>query len=87
MSKNEKLFQNIPSSYHAVFKKAYAGKSKAAGIKAKCLECCGMQRIEVQECQIETCPLNKFRPYQQSVKPQKTDDVGMDQDEVEGTDD
>jgi hypothetical protein len=46
-----------------VFKKAYSGVSMAAGVKAKCLECSNLQKTEVRDCQIEGCPLWRYRPY------------------------
>ena len=30
-------------------------------IRAKCLDCCCGQFIEVRECTIETCPLHPYR--------------------------
>lgn len=56
------------SIYSGVFKKAKSGKSRLAAIKAKCLECCGFQRSEVQRCTVETCPLHPYRPYQKEEK-------------------
>lgn len=53
-----------------VFRKAYEGKSGAAAIKAKCLDCCCLDRIQVRECEIDDCPLWEYRPYRQ-----KTGDV------------
>jgi len=36
-----------PASYRATLERAYSGKSKAAGIKAFCLQCVGFLRNEV----------------------------------------
>lgn len=47
-----------------VFQASYEGKSKVAAIKAKCIECCNLDRRMVAECNIEGCPLWRFRPYQ-----------------------
>ena len=41
-----------------------SGKSKAAALKAKCLDCVNWQRAEVTACEAETCPLHPYRPYQ-----------------------
>jgi len=46
-----------------VFLMAYKGVSKAAALKAKCLECCNLETSAISECKIEGCPLWKIRPY------------------------
>lgn len=64
ISKNiEQYIQHIRTSQKSVFRKAYSGKSRTAGIKAKCLDCCNRQRGEVANCNIETCPLHPYRPF------------------------
>jgi len=30
-------------------------------IRAKCMDCCGNQRREVEQCRLESCPLHPFR--------------------------
>lgn len=55
--------ERIPDTQKGVFQKAYSGKSKAAGIKAKCLDCTNFQRSEVEICTVTTCPLFQYRPY------------------------
>lgn len=50
--------------YTGILKQAYSGGSKAAGIKAKCLDCCCYQRLEVEKCRATGCPLWAYRPYQ-----------------------
>jgi hypothetical protein len=50
--------------YHGIFKKAYAGNSKATALRAKCLDCCCWQRTEVAQCTAKACPLWLYRPYQ-----------------------
>lgn len=30
-------------------------------IRAKCLECCAGQRLEVRECLVKNCPLYSYR--------------------------
>ena len=37
-------------------------------IRAKCLDCCCNQIVEVRECQIEKCPL---RPYRMGKRPKE----------------
>lgn len=61
-----------PQSMVSAYKKAYAG-SKAAAVKAKCLDCTGDQRLEVKNCDSVTCPLWSVRPFQTRE---------MDEDEV-----
>ncbi len=56
--------QRTPLSQKSVMVKAFSGKSKAAALKAKCLECAGFVRAEVAECTVECCPLWPYRPYQ-----------------------
>lgn len=56
-------------AYHKITAKAYAGNSKAAGIKAKCLDCCCWQRNEVAGCTVLACPLWPYRPYQGTDEP------------------
>lgn len=56
--------QSRSPSYAAVTRKAYEGNSKAAAVKAKCLDCSGWQRKEITLCPVHTCPLWPYRPYQ-----------------------
>ena len=47
-----------------LFKRVFAGNnSKVDAIKAKCLDCCGMQTEEVKGCEAYTCGLWECRPY------------------------
>jgi hypothetical protein len=59
----ENYVQSIPDAKRGIFLKALSG-SRANAIKAKCLDCCCFQQIEVAHCATVTCPLHKFRPYQ-----------------------
>lgn len=45
------------------FISAYSGRSKAAGLKALCIECMGFDKKEIKECTAPTCPLWCYRPY------------------------
>ena len=56
--------RKVPDSYRVNYLKAVSGKSRAAAVKAKCLDCCCWQRKEVRLCTAVTCPLWKYRPYQ-----------------------
>lgn len=49
---------------HGIFARAFAGNSRSAAVKAKCLDCCCYQRIEVAKCTTLACPLWPYRPYQ-----------------------
>jgi hypothetical protein len=73
----EKWIEKIPLSYRANYVKAISG-SKAAAIKAKCLDCVNWQRKEVEDCSITTCPLHPTRPYQHKKSP-KTSHLGKEQ--------
>ncbi len=65
-----------PEIYRGALVKAYTGKSKAAGVKAKCLDCTNFQRLEITNCAVFGCPLHQYRPYQvktsQPHKPTET---------------
>jgi hypothetical protein len=50
--------------YRGVVAKAFEGNSRAAGVKAKCLDCCAFIRAEVAACPVILCPLHAYRPYQ-----------------------
>jgi hypothetical protein len=47
-------------------RKAFAGNSRTAGVKAFCLHCVGYVRKDVRECSAPACPLFDYRPYQTS---------------------
>lgn len=54
---------DTPHTQRNTFLKAFAG-SKAAAIKAKCLDCSGCERREVTKCTVKRCPLWVVRPFQ-----------------------
>jgi hypothetical protein len=58
------VLEHVPVLYRPTYERAFAGNSKAAGIKAMCLSCCGNVRAEVTACQTFACPLHSYRPYQ-----------------------
>jgi hypothetical protein len=43
----------------------YGNPSKALAVKAKCLDCCCWDTVEIKNCQAVTCPLWRVRPYQE----------------------
>jgi hypothetical protein len=50
----------------ALFRSVYYGTpSKALAVKAKCLDCCCWETVEIKNCQTVTCPLWRVRPYQE----------------------
>ncbi len=53
----------VPKAAVNTFKRAYSGASKAAAVKAMCLECIGFIREEVRSCSAPTCPLWPYRPF------------------------
>jgi hypothetical protein len=53
-----------PKKYRLNYLRAMSGTSRAAAVKAKCLDCCCWQRKEVRLCTAVTCPLWMYRPYQ-----------------------
>ena len=53
----------------STFLKAYSGKSKAAALKALCLDCSCYQRREVSLCSALACPLWLYRPFQSDSQP------------------
>ena len=61
-----KAIEEAPAIYRGALKRAYAGKSRAAAIKAFCLRCVGYQKNDVRDCTSYGCPLWPQRPYQRS---------------------
>lgn len=58
------LYDWIRKNQINCFLKAFSGKSKASALKAKCIDCsCGEQK-EITYCQVKSCPLWLYRPYQ-----------------------
>jgi hypothetical protein len=55
----------ITKMYEGVFKRAFSGRSKASAIKAKCLDCTCLDKKEITLCNVKSCPLWIYRPYQE----------------------
>ncbi len=53
-----------PELFAPLFARAAAGNSRAAAIKAFCVECVGFKRADVTDCTATQCPLYPYRPYQ-----------------------
>lgn len=62
-----KIMAGIPQAYRGIYKKALAGKSLAAIVKAKCLDCTNWQRTEITLCPCYSCPMWLRRPYQSKL--------------------
>ena len=60
------------------FAEAYAGKSRANAMKAKCYSCADFQRNEVALCTVQTCPLYAFRPNAGKAVPESAEATDMD---------
>ncbi len=58
----QEVKQVYPKKYENVLSRFSAGSLKAA-VKLKCLDCSGLQQIEIKLCEIKSCPLWNFRPY------------------------
>ena len=68
MTQNQaKHLNTVPIKYRGIVARAYSGKSKAAALKAKCLECVGFQRNEITACTAFACPLHPYRPYKDNL--------------------
>ena len=64
----QKRIDDIPEVYRKNYQKAMSGKSRAAAVKAKCLDCTCWNRTEVSHCSAEACPLWLYRPYRTAEK-------------------
>ena len=53
--------REVPRKYRALYRRAWARKSRKAAIRAQCLECVGFSSREVELCTAPACPLFAFR--------------------------
>lgn len=51
----------LPVRIRPIFRRAWAGKSRKAAMRAHCLECCGYESAEVGRCTGATCALYPYR--------------------------
>ena len=58
--------EHVPSAVR-VFINAFQG-SKAAAIKANCIQCSGWEKVGVRDCEIKGCVFWKMRPYQRGIE-------------------
>lgn len=75
--KQTQQLSQIPKVYQANYKSAISGKSRAAAVKAKCLDCANWQRVEVADCPVETCALWLYRPYKSPENPKNPHKSGI----------
>lgn len=63
MERIKKRRADIPKIYRKTYDTAMQGKSRTAGVKAKCLDCTNWQKEEIKKCTVSDCPLYPYRPY------------------------
>ena len=70
MTRDERVARVIadaPTSSQKSLREAFSGSaSPRAAIKAMCLTCVGYERDSVRNCTGWSCPLWKYRPYQEA---------------------
>jgi len=77
MNENQKQWlAKIPKVYQQNYKTAVSSRSRAAAIKAKCLDCTNFQRVEITNCPVDTCPLWLYRGYRSPEKLKNTQKSG-----------
>lgn len=59
----EQRLEDVPRTVRNVYIEALAGNSRAAGVKAFCLQCAGYDRASVENCPDTICPLYPYRPF------------------------
>ncbi len=55
--------RSVPVLSAGIVERAISGKSRAAAVRAKCLDCCHWSRAEAAACSVVTCPLFEFNVY------------------------
>jgi hypothetical protein len=53
-----------------IFERVYTAEGRGRMgdmVRAKCLACCGYQRVEAAACEVETCSLHKANPYRKAM--------------------
>jgi len=70
ISNVEEMKRSFPKTRHNLIDKVANG-SIISAVKAKCIECCGYEQLgdgsvtqTIRECNIKSCALWSFRPYQ-----------------------
>lgn len=71
MTRDEKVIQVVseaPESAKKALTQAFSGSaSPRAAIKAQCLSCMGYDRESIKNCSGWSCPLWKYRPFQEAA--------------------
>lgn len=63
-----KVISEAPESAKGSLTRAFSGSaSPRAAIKAMCLTCVGYDRDSIRNCTGYSCPLWKYRPFQETV--------------------
>lgn len=66
------LRDSVPDKHKVATERVlYKKLSPAQAIKQKCLACCNYSRDDVINCDVVICPLNPYRPYQDSAKTEE----------------
>jgi len=64
----EKAVSEAPESAKNTLREAFSGSaSPRRAIKAMCMSCVGFQRDAVRDCTGYSCPLWKYRPFQEGA--------------------
>ena len=56
-----KRLANVPRKFRPLYRRAWSGRSRKAGIRAFCLECTVWSATEVSKCSAPSCPLFTYR--------------------------
>lgn len=60
-----RVLADAPASCRNTLSQAFSGSASPRGaIKAQCLACTGYARAEIASCTGYSCPLWKYRPFQ-----------------------
>lgn len=54
---------DMPSIFRGTYDRSMSGKSRAAGVKAFCVECMGWSYKDTADCNTVECPLHPYNPY------------------------
>jgi hypothetical protein len=61
----DRRLAQMPLKSRSTYRRAVGGKSRLAGIKAFCMECCVHDRAAIRDCTALACPLYPYRPFQE----------------------
>ena len=64
----ERALEQAPESAKNTLREAFSGSaSPRKAIKAMCLACVGFEREQIKNCTGFSCPLWKYRPFQETA--------------------